>query len=76
MKYVGYTVLILIGSGTAILGLMLVTNHRDLATRVVAYGREHSPSSKGFPTWPGGIALILAGLLIVVLTVAKIVLGR
>ncbi|MET9489750.1 hypothetical protein [Nocardia sp. NPDC006630] len=76
MKYVGDTILIVVGLGVSTLGLLLVLNFRDLATRLVAYGRTHSPSSRGFPTLPGGIALILIGLLIVVLTFTKIVLGR
>ncbi|WP_327145409.1 hypothetical protein [Nocardia sp. NBC_01327] len=76
MKYVGYTVLIVVGLSVSTLGLMLVLNFRDLATRLVAYGRTHSPSSRGFSTLPGGFALILIGLLIVVLTFAKIVQGR
>ncbi|MEU6583448.1 hypothetical protein [Nocardia sp. NPDC046763] len=76
MEYIGYTIWILVGSGVTMLGLMLLRNYRDLATRLVAYGRKHSPSDRGFPTRPGAISLILVGLLIVVLTVAKIAHGR
>lgn len=76
MKYVGDTVWILVGLAVSTLGLMLVVNFRDLATRLVTYARTHSPSSRGFPTAPGGIALILVGALITVLAIAKFVLGR
>lgn len=76
MRYLGDLVLIVVGLAVSTLGLMLVVNFRDLATRLVDYGRTHSPSSRGFPTLPGGIALILIGLLIVALTFTKLALRR